>query len=147
MSLKRIMKEINDMRDDPPQGCVATPGTFNLYTWTAEIKGPANSPYEGGTFKFAISFPTDYPFSPPKVYCKTKIYHPNFNDGMICLDILKTQWSPALTVGKVLLSISSLLCDPNPDDPLDGNAARDYKTRRQAYNKKARELTQKYAMR
>jgi ubiquitin-conjugating enzyme E2 D/E len=87
--------------------------------------GPEDSPYSGGVFFLNIYFPTDYPFKPPKITFATRIYHPNINsNGGICLDILKDQWSPALTISKgifliiVLLSISSLLTDPNPDDPL-----------------------------
>lgn len=76
---------------------------------------PGFSPYSGGVFFLNIHFPSDYPFKPPKVNFTTKIYHPNINSqGAICLDILKDQWSPALTISKVLLSISSLLTDPNP---------------------------------
>jgi ubiquitin-conjugating enzyme E2 D/E len=60
-----------------------------------------DSPYSGGVFFLEITFPVDYPFKPPKVAFKTKIYHPNINaNGSICLDILKEQWSPALTVAK-----------------------------------------------
>ena len=63
--------------------------------------GPGDSPYSGGVFFLAIHFPTDYPFKPPKVNFTTRIYHPNINsNGSICLDILRDQWSPALTISK-----------------------------------------------
>ena len=62
-----------------------------------------------------IVFPPDYPFKPPKIRFLTKMYHCNVDaKGGICLDILKEHWSPALTISKVLLSICSLLTDPNP---------------------------------
>ena len=90
--------------------------------------GPTDSPYQGGIFFLDIKFPQDYPFMPPRCTFKTKVYHPNINaSGGICLDILKNQWSPALTTSKVLLSITSLLSDPNPDDPLVGEIAALYK--------------------
>ena len=106
----------------------------------------SDSPYQGGVFFLTIKFPTDYPFKPPKVQFNTKIYHPNINaNGGICLDILKDQWSPALTISKVLLSICSLLTDPNPNDPLVPEIAQLYKTNKPEYEKTAREWTRKYA--
>ncbi|CAD6992945.1 unnamed protein product [Ceratitis capitata] len=118
-----------------------------VFHWQATIMGPPDSPYQGGVFFLTIHFPTDYPFKPPKVAFTTRIYHPNINsNGSICLDILRSQWSPALTISKVLLSICSLLCDPNPDDPLVPEIARIYKTDREKYNELAREWTRKYAM-
>jgi ubiquitin-protein ligase len=87
----------------------------NIFEWVATLLGPEASPYAGGVFFLKIVFPLDYPFKPPKVTFTTKIYHCNVNSsGVICLDILKDNWSPALTVSKVLLSICSLLTDANP---------------------------------
>ena len=148
MALKRLQKELLEIGKDPPANCSAGPAKEGeMYHWLATIMGPEGSPYASGLFQLTIHFPTDYPFKPPKVVFKTKIYHPNINSsGGICLDILKDNWSPALTISKVLLSISSLLTDPNPDDPLVPDIAKQYKTNKKAYEQSAREWTAKYAM-
>ncbi|EGD79569.1 ubiquitin-conjugating enzyme H5b [Salpingoeca rosetta] len=146
MALKRIHRELKDLERDPPAQCSAGPVGDDYFHWSATIMGPSDSPFQGGVFFLDIHFPADYPFKPPKVSFQTKIYHPNINSsGGICLDILKSQWSPALTISKVLLSICSLLTDPNPDDPLVPEIARLYKTDRAKYEKTAREWTTKYA--
>ncbi len=146
-SAKRILKELKDLEQDPPSNCSAgLVADSDLYTWTATILGPADSPYAGGLFTLAIQFPVDYPFKPPKVAFTTKVFHPNINaQGGICLDILKDQWSPALSISKVLLSICSLLTDPNPKDPLVPEVARLYETNRDEFNRIAREWTIQYA--
>nr|XP_035967337.1 ubiquitin-conjugating enzyme E2 E1-like isoform X2 [Halichoerus grypus] len=93
----------------------AGPKGDNIYEWRSTILGPPGSVYEGGVFFLDITFSPDYPFKPPKVTFRTRIYHCNINSqGVICLDILKDNWSPALTISKVLLSICSLLTDCNP---------------------------------
>jgi len=142
MALRRINKEIADLKADPPSNCSAGPVGSDLYQWEAVIMGPEDSPYTGGIFKLRIQFPVDYPFKPPHIQFITKIFHPNINSaGMICLDILKTQWSPALTISKVLLSICSLLTDPNPKDPLAPDIARMYLEEREKYEAEARRMT------
>jgi ubiquitin-conjugating enzyme E2 D/E len=147
MSSKRITRELNELQRDPPSNCSAGPANENeIYDWKATIIGPEGSPYAGGLFHLVIQFPPDYPFKPPKVQFVTKIFHPNINsNGGICLDILKDQWSPALSIGKVLLSISSLLTDANPNDPLVPDIARLYVQNRQEYDRVAREWTLRYA--
>lgn len=147
MAHKRIEKELKDLINDPISNVSAGPVSEDkVFEWNATIIGPGNSPYQGGIFKLNINFPSDYPFKPPKVDFTTKMYHPNINNqGNICLDILSTQWSPVLTISKVLLSICSLLTDPNPDDPLASNVAHIYKTDRSKFDEEARKWTIKYA--
>ncbi len=122
-----IQKELAEISLDPPCNCSAGPKGDNLFEWVSTIMGPSNSPYAGGVFFLDIHFSQDYPFKPPKITFRTKIYHCNISSaGAICLDILKDNWSPALTISKVLLSICSLLTDANPNDPLVANIAQQY---------------------
>ena len=146
MAFKRINKEIQDLKNDPPLNCSAGPVGDDLFLWEGVLFGPDDTPYTGGVFNVRIQFPKEYPFLPPVVTFTTKIYHPNISSaGNICLDILKKTWSPALTIGKVLLSITSLLADANPDDPLMPDIALIYRTDREEFNRVAREYTEKYA--
>ncbi|XP_070248062.1 ubiquitin-conjugating enzyme E2 D3 isoform X5 [Myotis yumanensis] len=108
--------ELSDLARDPPAQCSAGPVGDDIFLFcfdfsvslashnygTSYFFFPQNdSPYQGGVFFLTIHFPTDYPFKPPKVAFTTRIYHPNINsNGSICLDILRSQWSPALTISK-----------------------------------------------
>lgn len=108
----------------------------------------SNRFYMQGVFFLSIEFPTDYPFKPPKIFFRTRIYHCNINsDGKICLDILTEgrTWSPALTVAGLLTSITALLTEPNPHDPLVGSVATQYITNRSAHDATARDWTRRFA--
>ncbi|XP_074314840.1 ubiquitin-conjugating enzyme E2 11-like [Silene latifolia] len=147
LAVKRIQKELRDMQKDPPSNCSAGPSSSDIFSWRATIVGPMGTPFAGGIFNLSVHFPHDYPIKPPKVKFLTKVYHPNINsEGSICLDILKANWSPALSLPAVLISICSLLSDPNPDDPLEPEIANLYKRNRAIYETTARSWTQNYAM-
>ncbi|MCO5611743.1 hypothetical protein L7F22_066001 [Adiantum nelumboides] len=105
------------------------------------------SPYDEGVFFLDIIFPSDYPFKPPEVMFRTRIYHCNVGaNGQICLDILKDNWSPALTISNVLLSICSLMTDANPYDPLVGKIAQQYLTDRATHDESAAQWTRRFAV-
>lgn len=128
-AITRIKKELESLEKDPPSNCSAAPEDNDMYHWSGTIIGPAGSVYEGGIFSLSIEFPPNYPFKPPKVRFLTRIYHPNIHSG----------------VSKVLISICSLLDDPNPDDPLVPEIADMYTKNRLQYDITAREWTAFYA--
>ena len=97
-----------------PPGITAFPDDENMLLWTATIEGPSDTPYADLTFKLSMEFPNTYPMAPPTVLYKTPIYHPNIDfSGRICLDILKDKWSAIYNIQSVLLSLQSLLGEPN----------------------------------
>lgn len=136
MYVKRIYNELNDLMNNPIPNCSAGPiSDDDITKWQATIFGPEDTPYYGGVFNLTIDFSTEYPFKPPRVVFKTPIYHCNVNaHGGICLDILKNNWSPALNVSKLLLSICSLLAEPNPNDPLVPEIAELYRMNRELHD-------------
>ena len=146
-SMKRIQKEWKDIQKNPSEHFTANP-VGDLSTWEATINGPKNSPYEGGVFKMDVVFPSDYPFKPIRCRFVTKVYHPNVKqgNGAFSLEVLGDSWSPALTLQKILLSVCSLLSDPNPDNPFEVDVAQEFQKDRKKYEETAREWTQKYAV-
>ncbi|KAF8623767.1 hypothetical protein AX15_006209 [Amanita polypyramis BW_CC] len=145
-TLKRIHREIADLKKEDLGPMTLSPSDDSLFSWKGTIPGPQGSVYEGGVFNIEIVLATDYPFSAPKVLFRTRIYHMNISEqGNICIDILKNNWSPALSLFKVMLSLSSLLTDPNPKDPLVPSIATQYLRNRKLHDSTAREWTEKYA--
>jgi ubiquitin-conjugating enzyme E2 C len=111
----RLQTELMQLMTSPAPGISAFPSADgNLLSWRATIEGPEDTPYSGLIFKLSFEFPTNYPYAPPKVLFRTPIYHPNIDfSGRICLDILKNKWTPAYNTQTVLLSLQSLLGEPN----------------------------------
>jgi len=144
---RRILVETKNLAKDPPPGISAIPDETNCRYFHIVMAGPKGSPYEGGLFKLEMFLPENYPLSPPTVRFLTKIYHPNIDKlGRICLDILKDQWSPALQMRTVLLSIQALLSSPNPDDPLANDVANMWKTNEAKAILTAGEWTRQFAV-
>lgn len=116
--------------------------------WKGRLQGPDGTPYAGGIFIVDIVIPPNYPFEPPQMRFDTKLWHPNVSsqNGAICLDILKKEWSPALTLRTALLSLQALLCCPNPDDPQDAQVAGQYKRDLKEFEQTAKFWTTCYAM-
>ena len=115
--------------------------------WKGYIQGPEDTVYHGGLYQIDISLPPEYPYKPPKMRFETKIWHPNISSqtGAIWLDILKDEWSPALTIRTALLSLQALLCAPEPNDPQDAVVAGEYKNEPQKFEMHAKEWVTKFA--
>ena len=152
MTEARILNEIKDIYNDPPDYVSAGPIDDNDIThWEATINGPEDSDYKDGIFLLDIKIPKEYPYKPPICKFKTKILHPNINerDGSICVNILKKDWNPSLTISNVLVSIVALLYNPNFDDPYWGTAVNlhNKNDNDQEYKKTIKEWIKNYSAR
>lgn len=128
----RLQKELMDLMMSGVEGISAFPDNDNLFQWIGSIQGAAGTPYENLEFQLQMKFPENYPFDAPVVSFITPCFHPNVDaHGGICLDILKENWSAIYTASHVLLSIQSLLDNPNNKSPLNSNAAALWKNREQ----------------
>eukprot|EP00760_Papus_ankaliazontas_P017417 PhM_4_TR17234/c0_g1_i1/m.53310/K10689/PEX4; peroxin-4 len=125
MSLStRLMKELREAERSTDEDIKLKANDDRLSKWTATICGPEDSPFSGGTFTVQINVPPDYPMVAPTATFKTPIFHPNvhFTTGEICLDILKTSWSPAWTLSSICRAIHTLMCHPEASSPLNCDA-------------------------
>ena len=137
----RVRKELVELTKVDGSGVsAALVSEGDMSHLTGTLTGPADTPYEGGTWRVDIVLPRNYPFEAPKMRFTTLLWHPNVSSqtGAICLDILKDAWSPALTVKTALLSLQALMCAPEPNEPQDAQVAAQFKNDRAAWERTAR---------
>mmetsp|Transcript_289 Transcript_289/g.2326 ORF Transcript_289/g.2326 Transcript_289/m.2326 type:complete len:180 (-) Transcript_289:1031-1570(-) len=121
---RRLQSELMSLMTSGDPGISAFPEGDNIFNWVGTMIGPNDTVYEGLQFKLSLQFPCDYPFKAPTVKFTSPCFHPNVDQyGNICLDILKEKWSASYDCRTILLSIQSLLGEPNNDSPLNGYAA------------------------
>ena len=138
--------EENDILADI--GCSVDLINDNLFEWNTTYIGPDGTGYHGGFFVLKLSIPLDYPDSPPKVHFDTKIFHPNIDesDGRVCINILDYGiWNNTKRIIDILLAVYYLLINPNPNSPLNEEAANLYNTDKTQYLSKCNEYVRKYA--
>jgi peroxin-4 len=118
------LKEFKEIKKSPDNNIILSPEENNLHEWGGKLKGPFATPYQDRYFNIFCQISNSYPLSPPEIKFKTKIFHPNIHPqtGEICLDILKSEWSPVWTLLYVFQAILVLLSNPEPNSPLNCDA-------------------------
>ncbi|VDN05512.1 unnamed protein product [Thelazia callipaeda] len=152
-SVRRLTKEMRQLRINPVKYCLAAPSADNIYKWTAVIDGPKDTVYEGGTFFLEITVPSSYPFNPPKYYedslqvqFLTRIYHCNINrHGVVDIDVLRDRWSSSMTISTILEEVVALLYECKPENALLPNIAEQYCNNRREFDVTARLWTLRFA--
>lgn len=148
-----LNKQYKELTKNPIDGFFIGLKDDNIFNWEGTLVGPQDTIYEEGIFKFNMIFPNNYPLSPPKFIFKTPIYHPNiYKDGLVCISILHNpgedemgyehsseRWRPVHTVESIVLSIISLLSNPNDESPANIDAGKLWRENRREYKKKVRE--------
>ncbi|KAG1930662.1 ubiquitin-conjugating enzyme E2 [Pimephales promelas] len=157
-ALKRLMAEYKQLTLNPPEGIVAGPvNEENFFEWEALIMGPEDTCFEGGVFPAILSFPSDYPLSPPKMRFTCDMFHPNiYPDGRVCISILHApgddpmgyessaeRWSPVQSVEKILLSVVSMLAEPNDESGANVDASKMWREDREQFNRLAKQIVRK----
>ncbi|KAI5799204.1 ubiquitin-conjugating enzyme/RWD-like protein [Peziza echinospora] len=158
VAARRLLKEYRQLVDEAPEGLSAGPiDEDNLFEWECLIQGPEDTPFEGGVFPATLSFPKDYPLSPPSMKFTCEMFHPNiYKDGSVCISILhppgddpnqyesaSERWSPIQSVEKILISVMSMLAEPNDESGANVDASKVWREDRKAYEREVRRCTRK----
>lgn len=148
-----LLKQFKELTSNPVPGfTVALRDDDNVFEWDVGIIGAPSTIYEGGYFKATLKFPNDYPFNPPTFKFNNEFFHPNvYIDGRLCISILHPpgddptsgetaaeRWNPTQSVESILISIVSLMGDPNCSSPANVDAGVMYRLDREAYNSRVR---------
>jgi ubiquitin-conjugating enzyme E2 L3 len=144
---RRLQKELGDIRKAGLKSFRdIVVDEQNILQWQGLLV-PDAPPFAKGAFKIDIQFPAEYPFKPPKISFKTRIYHPNVDEkGQVCLPIVAAEnWKPATKTDQVIQSLVSLINEPEPDHPLRGDLAEEYLKDRKKFMKNAEDHTKKYS--
>lgn len=144
---KRLLRDLQTIKQDTEWGFTATPDEANLSHIIATFPGPVGSPYEGGVYAVSFDVPNEYPLKPPRARFATRVFHPNISSqtGAICLDILKDKWTPVYNLQSILISLQQLLDSPNADDPQDAEVAKVYTEQPVEFRKLAHDWAVQYA--
>ncbi|RPB26700.1 ubiquitin-conjugating enzyme [Terfezia boudieri ATCC MYA-4762] len=153
VAARRLLKEYRQLVDEAPDGITAGPiDEDNLFEWECLIQGPDDTPFEGGVFPATLSFPKDYPLSPPKMRFTCEMFHPNiYKDGTVCISILhppgddpnqyesaSERWSPIQSVEKILISVMSMLAEPNDESGANVDASKVWREDRGGYEREVK---------
>ncbi|KAH0786671.1 ubiquitin-conjugating enzyme E2 G1 [Histomonas meleagridis] len=150
-----LSKMYHDIKENPCQYFSAGLINDDLFKWRVTIIGPSSSPYEGSILPAELEFPDDFPLKPPKMRFLCPMWHPNIDakTGKVCISILhdpgddpneyeksSERWLPIHTVDSIVISVISMLTDPNPESPLNVEANRDFMFNKQQYIRKVRRM-------
>eukprot|EP01129_Flabellula_baltica_P011164 TRINITY_DN4831_c0_g1_i1.p1 TRINITY_DN4831_c0_g1~~TRINITY_DN4831_c0_g1_i1.p1 ORF type:complete len:176 (-),score=34.50 TRINITY_DN4831_c0_g1_i1:205-732(-) len=147
--VKLLQNSFREIQNNPVEGILCVPNMKNFLEWTIYIEGPRDSIFEGGIFEMLMEFPSDYPMSPPALKFVSEFYHPNvYPDGKVCISILHApgsdqfnelelpgeRWMPTQTVPSIMLSVMSMLCDPNFSSPANVDASVEWRNDYEMYS-------------
>jgi ubiquitin-conjugating enzyme E2 R len=157
-ALKLLQNQFKKLQQEPVEGLACElPDDSNMFEWKFYMEGPKETCYEGGIFQLIMAFPQDYPMSPPTLRFTSEFWHPNiYPDGRVCISILhppgvdemsgerpEERWLPTQTPGTVMLSVLSLLSDPNYSSPANVDASVEMRKDIEAFKKRVRRLVEK----
>lgn len=158
-STEILKKQLQDLMKSTDLGfSVGLVDENDFYKWTVCFTGPEDTIYEGGFFKAILTFPDDFPQNPPEMKFITEMWHPNiYKDGRVCISILHSpgvdrfneqesaeeRWRPVLGVEQILVSVVSMLNEPNCDSPANIDASVQFRDHNEEYKKKVRQLVLK----